>query len=105
MVPPRLDRTCRATRDTAATAGDMRDPWGPSKLARHDHHHLTIETALVYIFNLGRDGLIKGGQTKLERVKDVMIHGMVIPVRDSSAQWAVKLRGDDFHSRLNQTPR
>ena len=104
MIATRLNRAGGTTRDSATAAGDIGDPRSSTKLARHHDQHSLVESALIKVLDQCGDSLIEERSPELERVKDVMIDRVVIPIRDSAAQRSVEFRGDHVHSSLDQPP-
>src|SRR5947207_11451880 len=103
VVAPRLDGSRRSAGHAAAAAGHSLDARCASKFTRDDHQHPFVQTASVNVFDQSRDRLVKIGRAEFERVENVVIDGVIVPICDPAAQWTVKSRGDDFHTGFDQS--
>src|SRR5439155_22063844 len=103
VVAPRLDGSRSSAGHAAAAAGHSLDPRCASKFTRNDHQHPFVQTASVNVFDQSRDRLVKIRRAEFERVENVVIDGVIVPICDSAAQWTVKSRGDDFHTGFDQS--
>ncbi len=103
MVTPGLFGASRGTRVSDSRARLIIDLWCPSKLAGDDDQHAFVKTTLVDIFNQSGDRLVVHLSSKSQGIKDVMVHGVVVPVVDATAQRTTKTGGQDFHTRFDQS--
>ena len=105
MIAPGLDGSRRCTGNAWAAARDMRDARRAAELTCHNHQHAFVETALVDVFNQCRNGLIDKRSSVRQRVENVMVDGMVVPVGNAATERPVEFGGDDFHAGFDQPSR
>src|ERR1035438_8829161 len=59
--------------------------------------------ARVEVFDQRRHRLIEDWEAVPQRLEDVLIDGMVVPVRHPTTQWAIESGRDDLHACFYQT--
>src|SRR5436305_9022557 len=104
MVSTRLHCAGRSTRHAVTAAGGIRNLWSASKITSDDNQHVLIESALMDVLDQRTDCLVEIRGAMFHGIKYMMIHRMVVPVADSSAQGPVQGDSHKFDSRFDKTP-
>ncbi len=94
VIPAGLCRPGRRAR-AAAAARHVGDAGRAPEFARDDDQDPFLESSVVDILDQGGDRLVEIRGAEFEGVEDVVIDGIIIPIRDPAAERAIEGRGDE----------
>ena len=100
-----MQRARRRTAIARARAAVETDFRCAAKFTRDDDEHTLAQTTRIDVFNECGDGTVIVRHAEAQRFELMLIHRVIVPVVDATAQRPAQLAGDDFHAGLDQAAR
>lgn len=87
VIAAGLHRTGRAAGDAAAGTRRVVDLRSAAEVAADDDQRAAVEAPFVNLFDQHGDGLVHERRAVLQRVEDVLVDGVIVPVVGSATEF------------------